>query len=70
MDELIEALTILKKYTSTKYPIHCEHDVMTICDVDPNEVSEKDIKRLDELGFFVSEEYGDKMFQSYAFGSC
>lgn len=69
MDDLIEALQILRKYGNPKYPTHCEHDVLTICGIDPNDVSEEDKKVLDEKGFFVSDEYGDECFQSFRFGS-
>lgn len=65
MDDLIEALTILRKYDNPKYPTHCEHDELFVC-VDPGLVSDQDIQRLDNLGFFTSEE----VFKSYKFGSC
>lgn len=66
-DALIEALTVLKKYApQTSYPTHCEHDVLTVVGPDPADVSEADMMRLDELGFFV----GDfNSFQSFRFGS-
>lgn len=66
MRDLIEALTILSKYTDAEYPTHCEHDELTVC-VDPAKVSDVDKARLDELGFFVSEE---DCFKSFRFGSC
>ena len=69
MDDLIEALQIFRKYTETNYPTHCEHDIMYIShDVIKSDVSLKDLKRLDELGFFIDEESGG--FASYKFGSC
>lgn len=64
MNDLIEALTIFSKYTQDKYPTHCEHDELMIL-VDPALVSDEDITRLDELGFFPSDEY----FKSFRFGS-
>lgn len=65
MDDLIEALTIFRKYANPDYPTHCEHDTLWIC-IDPELVTdEDDIKRLDELGFFLS----DDGFQSFKFGS-
>ncbi len=67
MENLIEALQILLKYGNPPYPTHCEHDVLTICGIHPGMVSEEDITKLDELGFFVSEE-GNR-FQSFFFGS-
>ena len=67
MSKLIEALQILLKYGDPAYPTHCEHDELTICGIDPEDVSKEDKDRLDELGFFVSEEYG--CFKSFRFGS-
>lgn len=72
MEDLIKALQILLKYGNPTYPTHCEHDVLTIVGIKPEQVSPEDIKELDDLGFFVSEDedYGDeKMFQSFKFGS-
>ena len=66
MDDLIEALTILKKYDSPKYPTHCEHDVLHVA-IDPKKVPKKDKKRLDKLGFWPDEHGG---FGSFRFGSC
>lgn len=68
MEDLIKALQILSKYTKTKYPTNCSHDLLFV-DVDPKLVSEEDIKTLDTLGFFVSEEIDDG-FSSFRFGSC
>ena len=65
LSRLIEALNILLKYGDVQYPTHCEHDVLTVC-VDPSIVSKDDIKRLDDLGFFVSEE---GCFKSFEYGS-
>lgn len=69
MKKLIEALTILLKYGDPQWPTHCEHDVLTICGIDPDDVSDEDKSKLDELGFFVSEEYGEPQFQSFRYGS-
>ena len=39
LNDLIDALQILLKYNpDNKYPTHCEHDVLQICDVDPKVV--------------------------------
>lgn len=67
MEKLIEALTIFLKYGNPDNPTHCEHDVLTICGIDPEDVSEEDKSKLDDLGFFVSEE--DECFRSYRYGS-
>jgi hypothetical protein len=69
MEDLIKALQILLQYGNPNYPTHCEHDEMIICGIDPDDVSEADINQLDELGFFVSNDYGDKIFKSFKFGS-
>lgn len=67
MSKLIEALTIFLKYGDPQWPTHCEHDVLTICGIDPADVSDEDKAKLDELGFFVGDEY--EQFQSYRYGS-
>jgi hypothetical protein len=67
--DLIEALTILLKYGNPRNPTHCEHDELTICGIDPKKVSDEDTKRLDKLGFFVSDEGGTAHFKSFRFGS-
>lgn len=69
MKDLIEALQILLKYGDPENPTHCEHDVLAICGIDPKSVSKADKKRLDKLGFFVSEQYGEPLFISFRFGS-
>ena len=69
LDALIRALQIFRKYGNPSYPTHCEHDILTICGISPEDVSVEDEKELDELGFFVSEEYGELCFQSHRFGS-
>ncbi len=67
MEELIKALQIFLKYGNPDHPTDCSHDVLTICGIEPEKVSEPDKKKLDELGFFVDEE--DDCFQSFRFGS-
>jgi len=69
MKDLIEALTILAKYMDPeeKWPTACEHDVLYVCNVEAEDVSDDDLKRLKELGFSPSEDGG---FQSFRFGSC
>lgn len=69
MDDLIEALTIFKKYIGPNgcyAPTHCEHDEMYVCCVNPSDVSPEDITRLDDLGFVTDGE----TFYSFRFGSC
>lgn len=69
MDDLIEALTIFRKYGNPEYPTHCEHDELTVC-IDPDLVSDDDKKKLDELGFFVGSDGEGDYFKSFKFGSC
>jgi len=81
MDDLIEALQILGKYCDNpRNPTHCEHDKLTIMEVNPRKVSPEDLKRLEELGFLREndpadeDEYDDDpdaedSFYSYRFGS-
>lgn len=67
MNDLIKALTILNKYLTPedRWPTWCGHDVFGVS-VDPAEVSEEDIKALEELSFIPD----DESFISYRFGSC
>jgi len=65
MEKLIEALQIFLKYGNPDYPTHCEHDCLWICGIDPTVVSEEDVKKLDELSFFIE----DSCFKSYRYGS-
>jgi len=67
MSDLIKALQIFLKYADPGWPTHCEHDEMTICGIDPADVSKEDIEELDGLGFFHSEV--DDCFKSFRFGS-
>jgi hypothetical protein len=70
MKELIQALIILAKYGNPDNPTHCEHDVMYICGIDPSDVSDADVKTLEELGFFIGDGGGgEEQFQSYKYGS-
>ena len=69
MKQLIEALTILLKYGNPDYPTHCEHDVMYICGIEPEQVSEEDQAKLKELGFNVGRESGENGFYSFRYGS-
>lgn len=67
MDDLIEALTILRKYGNPKWPTHCEHDVMFFVGIDRDDITDEDINRLDELGAFWSN--AEECFMSFKFGS-
>jgi hypothetical protein len=67
MEKLIEALQIFLKYGNPNYPTHCEHDELTVV-INPELVSEEDLLKLDELGFFPDED--SEYFKSYRYGSC
>lgn len=67
MDDLIEALQILRKYGNPEYPTNCAHDELFV-HIEPEKVSEEDKKRLDTLGFTPSSDCYDS-FSSYKFGS-
>jgi hypothetical protein len=67
MDDLIEALTIFRKYGNPAYPTHCEHDEMFVCGIDPGSVSAEDLARLEELSFTPTDA---DSFSSFKFGSC
>ena len=70
MNDLITALQILSSYCNkdtSKFPTHCEHDVMYITCVKPQDVSEKDLQTLELLGFSPSKDI--EGFRSFRFGS-
>ena len=68
MDDLLEALVILRKYTDAKYPTQCEHDVLYVM-VDPDEVDPEDVAFLAKRGFEPDTTF-EPCFASYRFGSC
>lgn len=68
ISDLIKALSIFVKYKNERCPTHCEHDVMYVCGIEKEEVSEEDLKKLDELGFYWDDE--EEYFYSFRFGSC
>lgn len=69
MDDLIQALLIIKKYVGdVTNPFHCEHDVLTIGKLNPDDMTVADLRRVEALGFFVNED--EECLQSFRFGSC
>lgn len=69
VDDLIEALTIFRKYMNEyglNFPTHCEHDILMVS-VAEEELAPEDVKRLDELGFRYDSDYS--VWASYRFGS-
>lgn len=70
MEDLIKALQIFLKYLSNKNersPTHCEHDVMWVCQVPPDEMAESDVEEVKRLGFHWDESVGS--WASFRFGS-
>ncbi len=67
MEDLIKALQIFLKYENLEHPTICCHDVLIICGISPEHVSNEDKEKLDELGFHISKE--DNCFCSFRFGS-
>jgi hypothetical protein len=67
VDNLIEALTIMRKYANPQFPTNCTHDLLWV-DVDPKRVTPEDLARLEELGFDPDE--NEDGFNSTLFGSC
>lgn len=70
MKDMIEVLNIFLKYVEdVEFPFHCEHDILYFgIEIDPEDIEEEDVKRLDELGVFYREEYDG--WVSFRFGSC
>jgi len=67
MNNLITALLIFQKYHNDPHPTHCEHDILMLPKV-TQEMSQDDIDKVSELGFFWSDEHD--CWCSYTFGSC
>ena len=67
MKDLIEALTIFLKYKNDDYPTHCYNEIFNV-DIDASLVSLDDVRRLEELSFYIDED--DNTFSSARFGSC
>jgi len=67
MDDLIDALCILRKYGNHQYPTNCSHDLLVIAHINPSEVSDEDKKRLEECGFDIDSDLD--LFVSHRFGS-
>jgi hypothetical protein len=67
IEKLIAALQIFLKYGNPDSPTHCEHDVLTVCGIEPSKVSEEDTRELANLGFFI--DMSEDCFKSYRFGS-
>ena len=67
MDDLIEALTILKKHMEeTRWPTNCDHDIlMVMCQ--KQDLPEEDVNRLKGLGFNWND--GCECWASFRFGS-
>lgn len=68
MKQLVEALQIFLKYGNPDCPTHCDLYQLTICGIDPADVSDEDKAELENLGFIVSNEYGKETFVSFKYG--
>lgn len=68
MKDLLEAVTIMSKYTDKEYPTNCNHDELRFNTIDTTKVSEEDIKRLAELGF-IDDKDDIGGFLSFKYGS-
>ena len=64
MEDLIEALGILKKYLKTdynrKYPTACEHDVFMVIGLDFSQMTIHDARRLYDLGFILGTDWDER----------
>lgn len=67
MDNLIEALTIFRKYANRKFPTMCAHDILMITGIEEGQPSPEDVSKLEELGFFWDKEF--ECWASFKFGS-
>ena len=55
--KIIDILNILSKYNIDKsYPLWAEHDIIGFY-IDPMDISKEDMRTLNELGVFYSDEY-------------
>jgi len=55
--ELAEAFEIFAKYSDEKYPLHAEHDKISV-HVNPKDVDQEDEERLEEIGFHANKGSG------------
>ena len=64
MEDLIEALNILKKYISNdfskKYPTSCEHDVFMVHGIDFFKMTIEDVRKLYKLGFWLGTDWDER----------
>jgi len=67
MEDLIKALTIFSKYSDTRWPTNCSHDVFAIMEVGEDDPTEDEKVQLEKLDFMWSEE--DEVWMSFRFGS-
>lgn len=66
MNDLIRALTIFEKYMpNTKWPTHCEHDVLLV--LAPEGLTKEDREEVERLSFNWDE--SREGWRSYRFGS-
>jgi hypothetical protein len=53
MEDLIKALQILLKYGNPSYPTSCGHDQLYFLGIEPESISDEDVKILYDLGVIV-----------------
>lgn len=63
--DLVTALAVLAKHKIGPFPLHCEHDELTVMS-DPMKFSDEELTQLEEWGFIPTD---DECFKSYRFGS-
>lgn len=67
MQDLIKALQIFAKYTATRWPTHCEHDMLRICGVSKDTMTAEDIAAAEALDFHWDSD--EEYWYSFRFGS-
>lgn len=67
MTDLIEALTIFRKYADRRNPTICTHDTLIVADIGCADMTPDDRARVEALGFFWSE--SEECWMSFRFGS-
>lgn len=65
ISNLIAAFQIFREYGDVDYPTTCEHDIMYVNFISPEDVSPDDKQRLEALGFLEDGE----VFYSTRYGS-
>lgn len=67
LDNLIEALRILRMYGNPSYPTNCEHDIFRVYGIAYTDISKENMKLLEDYGFGWDPDFD--CFYSTAYGS-